>query len=50
MTYYHYYDSKVNAIEDYLREIIIQYLTEHKKRPKEERLRIFTYLVFNRIL
>ena len=26
MTYYHYYDSKVNAIEDYLREIIIQYL------------------------
>ena len=31
MTYYHYYDSKVNAIEDYLREIIIQYLTENKK-------------------
>ena len=27
MTYYHYYDSKVNAIEDYLREIIDQYAT-----------------------
>lgn len=47
MTYYHYYDSKVNAIEDYLREIIIQYLTEHKKRPKGERFMEYSHILFS---
>lgn len=47
MTYYHYYDSKVNAIEDYLREIIIQYLTENKKRPKEERFMEYSHILFS---
>lgn len=46
MTYYHYYDSKLNALEDYLREIIIQFLTENKKRPKEERFMDYSHILF----
>lgn len=47
MTYYHYYDSKTSALQDYLSELIILYLEEHKKRYSEESFHQYSHILFS---
>lgn len=47
MTYYHYYDSKIMALQDYLEEIILLYLEENRIHHIGESFREFSHLLFS---
>ena len=47
MTYYHYYNSKLEALKDYLQEIISQYLTENRKYHAHELFREYNHVLFS---
>lgn len=46
MTFYHYYDSKEEALKDYLSEIIELYKTELVKRKLDEKFKTVDHLEF----
>lgn len=47
MTYYHYYDSKIAALQDYLNEVITLYLEEHRKRYTQESFHQYSHILFS---
>lgn len=47
MTYYRYYASKTEALQDYLEEMIAEYLRENEKRPPEENFHDFSHILFS---
>lgn len=46
MTFYHYYETKEDALTDYLSEIILAYMDEAKRTGHEVGLRTYDHLVF----
>ena len=47
MTFYHYYDSKLAALTDYLDEIILLYLKESRKNPDVGRFQEYSHILFS---
>lgn len=47
MTYYHYYDSKTAALEDYLGELIARYLEENRANHAEEPFHEYEHVLFS---
>lgn len=47
MTFYHYYDSKLAALTDYLDEIILLYLKESRKNPDSGRFQEYAHILFS---
>lgn len=47
MTFYHYYDSKLAALTDYLNEIILHYLRESRKNPDAGRFQEYKHILFS---
>ena len=47
MTFYHYYDSKLAALADYLDEIILRYLRESRKNPNIGRFQEYAHILFS---
>lgn len=47
MTFYHYYDSKLAALTDYLHEIILQYLRESRKNSNIGKFQEYEHILFS---
>lgn len=47
MTYYRYYGSQAEALEDYLEEMICEYLRENRKRPPRETFNSYSHILFS---
>lgn len=47
MTFYHYYDSKLAALTDYLDEIILRYLRESRQNPNIGRFQEYAHILFS---
>ena len=47
MTYYRYYTSKTDALQDYLEEMIADYLLAQQNRPPQERFHDYTHILFS---
>lgn len=47
MTFYHYYDSKLAALTDYLDEIIRHYLRESRHNPDAGRFQEYAHILFS---
>lgn len=47
MTFYHYYDSKLAALKDYLDEIIRHYLRESRKNPDAGKFQDYAHILFS---
>ncbi len=47
MTFYHYYDSKLAALTDYLDEIIRHYLRESRKNPDIGKFQEYVHILFS---
>lgn len=47
MTFYHYYDSKLAALTDYLHEIILHYLRESRKAQGIGKLQEYDHILFS---
>lgn len=47
MTFYHYYDSKLTALTDYLNEIILHYLRESRKVKNIGKFQEYEHILFS---
>lgn len=47
MTFYHYYESKLAALTDYLNEIILHYLRESRKTPNVGKFQEYEHILFS---
>lgn len=47
MTFYHYYDSKLAALTDYLNEIILHYLRESRKTSQAGKFLEYQHILFS---